>query len=155
MNDFDIYATAGYRVAYKANFTVNVTDGVLDVDFIRVTGNPQINGIAIDPAGTVTSSRMEAPALTTKETTLNKITAFPVPLQNKLYVQQQGAVGNIEAVNVQLVNATGVLLYEGTHRFTGGSMNPVDLSRLAITPGVYFLRLSGATTSGVIRLLKQ
>jgi hypothetical protein len=97
-----------------------------------------------------------AASVTLPEINNNKLTAYPIPLQNKLYIQKQGTGSNgTEDVQVKLVNGNGMLVYEGKHRFTGGYMNPVDLSRLSLAPGVYFLRLSGTSTNQVIRLLKQ
>src|SRR5688572_3624274 len=51
IDNFDIYAAAGYRNAHKATISVTVSDGVLDLDFVKVTGDPQINGIAIVAPG--------------------------------------------------------------------------------------------------------
>jgi hypothetical protein len=157
MDNFDIYATAGYRTAHKAAFTVNVNDGVLDLDLIRGTNNPQINGVAIQPAGTVVNGRSGLVTATERITIDDQIRAYPVPLQHKLYVQKQGSgvANSVEEVEVKLINGTGMLMYQGKHRFTGGTMNPVDLSSLVLPPGIYFLRLAGPATNKVIRLVKQ
>ena len=47
LNNFDIYATGGYRTAVIKQFTVTVTDGVLDIDFISNIENPNIHAIEV------------------------------------------------------------------------------------------------------------
>jgi PKD repeat protein len=43
----DIYAEAGAKTALMKEFTVNVTDGTLNLNFVRITNNPLVNGIEI------------------------------------------------------------------------------------------------------------
>jgi hypothetical protein len=158
IDNFDIYAAAGYRNAHKATISVTVSDGVLDLDFVKVTGDPQINGIAIVAPGTGSTTR---PTQLITELSANgngKIMAYPIPLQNNLYIQRKGTINRAfsnEEVEVRLMNETGLLLYKGKHRFSGANLSPVNLSPLALKPGVYFLQLSGTNTNDVIRLLKQ
>ena len=48
LSNFDVYAEAGARyAAVDRTFTVSVTDGVLNVDFTKVTGDPIICAIGI------------------------------------------------------------------------------------------------------------
>ena len=46
LTNYDIYGSVGMG-ADKKVFQVVVTDGVLNINFIAVTGNPQVNGIEI------------------------------------------------------------------------------------------------------------
>jgi hypothetical protein len=158
MDNFDIYAAAGYRNAYKATLSVTVSDGVLDLDFVNVTGNPQINGIAIvtPGAGSVTRPSQLITELPAQGGT--RVLAYPSPLQNQLYIQKKGAINSAfmrEDVEVRLMNEAGILLYKAKHQFNGGNMKPLNLSPLALKPGVYFLKITGSSTNEVIRLLKQ
>jgi hypothetical protein len=165
LSNFDIYAAAGYRTAYKRSLTVNVSDGILDLDFIRGTGNPQINGIAIlgtSGGGTGLNNRyVTYKALPTENQTILPagITAYPIPLQQKLYIQkkivnaEQGATK--ELVQVSLFNQSGKLIYRARHWFTGSVMDPVDISALKLSPGIYFMKLEGNETKQVIKLIKQ
>jgi hypothetical protein len=45
--DFDIFKEAGSRTPLKKTFTVNVADGVVDIDFKRKIENPKISAIEI------------------------------------------------------------------------------------------------------------
>jgi hypothetical protein len=158
MDNFDIYAAAGYRNAHKATLSVTVSDGILDLDFVNVTGNPQINGIAIVSGGSGSTTRPGQLITELPATGPGKIMAYPVPLQNNLYIQRKGIINSSlsnEEVEVRLMSETGLLLYKAKHRFSGSNLNPVNLSPLALKPGVYFLKLTGTNTNEVIRLLKR
>ncbi|WP_207510980.1 malectin domain-containing carbohydrate-binding protein [Longitalea luteola] len=155
LDNFDIYAAAGYRNAHKETINVTVTDGTLDLDFVAVTGNPQINGIAIVPA---TAARQYVTQTTQPVVEKNRLLAYPVPLQNQLYIQkQENTTGTFstEDVEVQLLNESGTLLYKARHQFTGGNMKPLNLSPLGLKPGLYFLRITGSKTNEVMKLLKR
>jgi uncharacterized repeat protein (TIGR01451 family) len=45
----DILATAGHNRAHDATFTVQVSDGMLNVEFLRERGNPAVNAILVTP----------------------------------------------------------------------------------------------------------
>jgi len=47
LNDLDIYAVAGKDTAFDITFTVTVSDGVLNLDFIPSTGDAQTSAILI------------------------------------------------------------------------------------------------------------
>ncbi|HEY8401073.1 MAG TPA: malectin domain-containing carbohydrate-binding protein [Cytophagaceae bacterium] len=46
-NNFDIYAEAGFNHAITKSYEIEVTDGVLNIDFIHKVQNPRINAIEI------------------------------------------------------------------------------------------------------------
>ena len=50
INNLDIWATAGKNTALTRSFAVDVSDGVLDVDFISVVDSASISAIEITPA---------------------------------------------------------------------------------------------------------
>jgi hypothetical protein len=47
LDDYDIYATGGFANAVVAEFTVEVTDGSLDLELVRGVQNPRVSGIEI------------------------------------------------------------------------------------------------------------
>jgi hypothetical protein len=47
LNDLDIYAVTGKNTALDVTFSVNVSDGVLNLDFIPSTGNAQVSAILV------------------------------------------------------------------------------------------------------------
>ncbi len=54
LDDYDIYATAGGQyTAVTETFTVNVTDGTLDIDFARVSRVAMVSAITVEPSGPV------------------------------------------------------------------------------------------------------
>jgi hypothetical protein len=160
LTNFDIYAAAGYRTAHKRSFTVNVTDGVLDLDFITVTGNPQINGIAVHgPAGANKGVVVEPLVIAQPSAGTTGIVAYPIPLQQQLYIQKKtldnSRSSKGEQVEVSLFSQAGKLVYRGRHLFAGAVMGPVDLSSVTLSPGVYVMKVQGAETNEVIKLIKQ
>ena len=55
VSNLDIYASAGGKnQAYDAAFTVAVSDGLLNLDFITVTDNAKVDAILVDTAGSST-----------------------------------------------------------------------------------------------------
>ena len=51
LNNYDIAATAGYKVANVQTRTVDVTDGTLNINFSNEVNNPKISGIVVIPDG--------------------------------------------------------------------------------------------------------
>ncbi len=47
LSDFDIYDEVGYATAYRKNFDVNVSDGILDIEFIKNIDSPKISAIEV------------------------------------------------------------------------------------------------------------
>jgi hypothetical protein len=79
---FDLIATAGRFTAYDRTFTVEVTDGTLDITFAATTESPKINAIRVigGPAAplTATPTSTAATATTTPARTATA-TATPTP----------------------------------------------------------------------------
>lgn len=49
ISNLDIFALAGYGNPLERRFKINVTNGIVQIDFISVTDNAKVNGIAILP----------------------------------------------------------------------------------------------------------
>ena len=62
LNRYDIYADAGKNATVKT-FTVNVSDGQLNIDFLHVIENPQVNGIEIVSLGSEEENKAPAVAI--------------------------------------------------------------------------------------------
>ena len=56
LSNYDIVADVGHKVGTMKTFNVNVTDGTINIDFTRITGDPIINGVEILGAGGGTGS---------------------------------------------------------------------------------------------------
>ena len=49
LDNFDIFRAAGGKnVAHDKTFTVEVTDGRLDLDFVSLVNNAKVSAIAVD-----------------------------------------------------------------------------------------------------------
>ena len=46
-NALDVYALAGKATALNRTYTVIVSDGVLNIGFVKVTGNPMVSAIEV------------------------------------------------------------------------------------------------------------
>ena len=53
LTNFDIFAEAGYRRALIKQFEIDVNDGTLEIDFMRLVENPKVNAIEILPASSL------------------------------------------------------------------------------------------------------
>ena len=156
LSNFDIYATAGMN-AVKKVFQVTVSDGTLDMDFIRVTGNPQVNGIEVVLKSTgTTASRMadttETPLEATEQEKLleSSLDVYPNPFQDQINI----TFGSEQKeVHVTLVSMSGQLVFKQV--FTDLSLFTLDMSENNLAPGMYIL--SVATERGKIyrKVLKE
>lgn len=54
ISGLDVFAMAGGRNAYQATFDVNVSDSLLNLDFVPNIENPMISGIVIAPVSSIT-----------------------------------------------------------------------------------------------------
>ena len=75
----DIVAAAGRGAAYERSFEVDVTDGRLDVGFVKVVDNPLIAGIEVVFIGPAAGTTTAPPTTTTTvpSTTTNSATTAP------------------------------------------------------------------------------
>lgn len=60
LNNYDIWATAGYQTAIQETLVVNVQDGNLDLDWVAITQNPKV--AAIEVLGPVSAGEAELAA---------------------------------------------------------------------------------------------
>ncbi len=71
LDDYDIYADVGQQNAVAKSFNVNLTDGILNLDFSSVAGNAKISGIGILYTGislSVTPDNHSFPAILVGQT---------------------------------------------------------------------------------------
>jgi|GEM_PF-426534 len=71
LDDYDIFATAGFRTAVIETFTASVSDGNLDIEFINVVDNAKISAIEILPLGSASQNGLPAGTYTVKVTDAN------------------------------------------------------------------------------------
>ena len=57
LREYDVVADVGYQVATVKSFQITTSDNNLDIDFMRVVGNPFVNAIEIVQAGDRTNEK--------------------------------------------------------------------------------------------------
>ena len=90
-NALDVYAQAGKATALNRSYTVTVSDGVLNIGFVKVTGNPMVSAIEVKPAVPPTPTPTFTPTITPGGPTLTPTntptpTATPVPYTMRVNV---------------------------------------------------------------------
>ena len=137
LTNYDIYGSVGMGAAKKV-FQVMVTDGVLNMNFIPVIGNPQVNGIEIISlsGGSVPGARTNAVAgdenpLPATETTMD---AYPNPFHDTINVPFESEQ---PTVSVSLMDLGG----REVHRETQNNVTllTLDLSAVSMPNGIYIL----------------
>jgi len=156
LTNYDIYGSVGMGAAKKV-FQVTVTDGVLNINFIPVVGNPQVNGIEIISmgGGSLPGARTNIVTGDTEPSPASAITidAYPNPFQETLNVAFESEQ---PIVSVSLVDLSGRELYRETKNNV--SLLTLDLSAVSIPNGIYILvvRPAGPQFSQrVMKLMKR
>ncbi|HEY9049264.1 MAG TPA: PKD domain-containing protein [Ohtaekwangia sp.] len=140
LSNIDIYAEVGMN-ALKKQFQVTVTDGTLDLDFVRSVGNPQVNGIEIVAltTQTTTSARVETVDVeqVVKETTITSIQASPNPFTDKLQLTLDAQGENVSVVLQDMSGYT--VLQEMQHDVSSIAL---DFKNTNIPSGVYIITVN-------------
>ncbi|HEY9008843.1 PKD domain-containing protein [Ohtaekwangia sp.] len=139
LSNVDIYAEAGMN-ALKKQFTITVTDGTLDLDFIRSVGNPQVNGIEIIAltAQTTTTARVESAEVQTAAVeTSSSIEASPNPFSDVLNLTL-GA--QRENVSIVLQDMSGYAVLQELQQDV--SAVTIDFKTKSIPTGVYIITVN-------------
>jgi hypothetical protein len=149
--NFDPTQEAGETAtAVIKNIPVTVADGKLNINFSSTVDRPMVCAVEVYRFSTTTASK---PALTSLDNTLDKAKAYPIPLQKTLKIQFPAKYAG--ETNLQIVDMVGRIYEIGKMNLPkGGSNMQVDISKLSLKPGVYFLRiLSFNTRPELIKLI--
>ena len=165
LNNFDIYATAGMN-AVKKTMTVTVTDGTLDIDFVRIVGNPQVNGIEIirnsaGAGGRTTGPNATSPAVGITAADHNEVApevesdptsvdVYPNPFVSEVNVKF-GA--KHEQVAVMFMSMSGEIVYQ--NEFNDVAELTLDTSSIGLPAGVYVMTITTEKGREVRKVLKQ
>jgi hypothetical protein len=164
LSNFDIYATAGMN-AVKRSFTLSVTDGTLDMDFVRITGNPQVNGIEIIRTSG-SASRMAAPEEeiaavpdslsaaelnTTGEEVLDaSVDVYPNPFSSEINV---GFSSEQKEIAVSFVSLSGQTVFSKV--YTGETVFTLDVSGIDLPTGIYVMIITSEKGRVMRKVLKE
>ncbi len=149
LSNFDIYATAGMSALQKT-VVVNVTDGTLDIDFIRITGDPQVNGIEILTASE-SGGRLASDTEVTVPETETKVEVYPNPFQSELNIQFSSEQ---KEVAVSLVSMSGQVVYTGLVA-AESLLATIDLSHINVNPGLYILIIQNGNLKIQRKVIKE
>jgi len=153
-DDVDIYAEAG-MAAMKRETDVTVTDGTLDLEFIRNINNPQVNGIEIvrlSGAGARVAGNIQTEKAASEiELYSNKsVYAYPNPIARTTFIQFRNPQSG--TVVLKVAGNAGNTVKEIQVNADNTTIIPLDLPIETMASGLYLLEVK--TTSGrkVIKL---
>lgn len=155
--NFDVAREVGGATALVKNIPVTVTDGKLNIDFSAVVNRPMVVAVEVYSFRATASAR---PGKSVNETAItfnnniNKARIYPNPVQKRLMVQFPAKyLGN---TNLQLTDVSGRLYNLGTVNLpAGGSTKEIDISKLSLKPGFYYLKVFSLTTSDILKLIVE
>jgi ELWxxDGT repeat protein len=155
LTEYDIFARAGGALrATWEEITVQVTDGILNIDFLKGSANhPKVSAIEVLPtrtAGAAASpaARTAADALATEAW---QVRLHPNPVADRLTVQLPFGVAGVQTTAV--ADVRGNALLQNAHRATGD--NELQIATGSLPKGFYLLRLQTDQGSRVVRFVKQ
>ncbi|WP_079687727.1 PKD domain-containing protein [Ohtaekwangia koreensis] len=165
LSNIDIYAEAGMK-ALKRQFEVTVTDGTLDLDFIRSVGNPQVNGIeiiALTAQSSTTTARIaseeseegevqseEASQDSTEISTIANVQVSPNPFTDRLSLTLDSESRN---VSVQLQDMSGATVLQEVKENVSGVT--IDFTTTQIPNGIYIITVNVDGKISKQRLIKK
>ena len=134
--NFDPTQEVGAATAVIKNFPVTVTDGELNINFTSTVDRPMVCAIEVYSFGTTANK----PVAEYIESNLVEVKAYPNPLQKTLKLEFPATYeGNY---NLQIVDVAGRTFEIGRIRLPkGGSNLETDLSKFALKPGFYYLKI--------------
>lgn len=132
--NLDVAQEVGSATALVKNIPVTVTDGKLNINFSASVNRPMV--VAVE----VYSFRSSAARPITVDNNVKKVNVFPNPVQNMLNIQFPSSYkGNY---NLQIADAAGKVYNIGKGQLQGGGSNmTVNISQLALKPGLYYLKI--------------
>jgi hypothetical protein len=158
VSNIDIYAEAGMN-ALKKQFEVTVTDGTLDLDFVRSVGNPQVNGIEIvalttqttTTARTASEEEFETTEETTEETSaVASVQASPNPFTDRLNLT---LTSTSENVSIVLQDMNGFTVLEDMQQDV--SEINLDFGTTRLPAGIYILTVNADGKVAKQRVIKR
>jgi hypothetical protein len=141
--NLDVAGEVGTATAVIKNFPVTVTDGKLNINFSSSVNRPMVCAVEVYSFSIVTASPAMVSMVEGADYLNNfeKPQVFPNPLRNRFNIRFPTTYkGNM---SLQLSDIRGRMFELGRFNLRlGGSAMEVDISKLALRPGVYFLRMN-------------
>lgn len=146
--NMDYYGEGGGDFPFQKTFVVQVNDGVLNFDLIRVTNNPSIYGIEISTTSENAPVRFAQFASSSAISNNLNVSLSPNPASDVLNVEFKEEID--QQVKISLIDEMGKVALEiPAETYSMGAVR-LDLSNL--TPGMYLLNVT--TEDGKNKVLK-
>ncbi len=146
--NMDYYGEGGGDFPFQKTFVVQVNDGVLDLDLIRVTNNPSLYGIEILSTSENVPVRFAQFASSSAINNNINVSLSPNPASDILNVEFSEEID--QPVKISMIDEMGKVAFEiPAHTYSMGAVQ-LDLSDL--TPGMYLLNVT--TEDGKNKVLK-
>ena len=156
LTNFDIYAEAGAMAAVVKEFELEVTDGVLNLSFIKIVENTKVNAIEIRPV-TTSALHFDGTARISDHTPgtaieRNEMDAYPNPFNQYTTILYSPVESG--AADLDVVAANGTLVEDiFSGNVEAGSLYRFDVDANEMASGVYFARLRTSDRVVFLKLL--
>jgi hypothetical protein len=130
ISDFDPSAVFGHRVTGLLQNNVTVTDGLIEILFIRNLDNPIVNAIEILGTGTTLSN--ESPTFE------NILSIYPNPVKDKLFIRLDQSAMNLSSIKIHSMQ--GKLIKVFSEFNAKNNIIPLDISGLSNS--LYFMTIT-------------
>jgi len=158
IQDLDIIALAGSMAALIRSFDVNVTDGMLNIEFIAGVNRPKISAIEIVPlastaAMTVTNTATEMNTMmeeVSEEQEELEFKAYPNPFSNEInfeFTPEKDVIAKLFMYNA--IGLNEMEIFEG--KAVAGKTLKFKVDTSNLEEGVYFYKIS---INGVVKFRK-
>ncbi|GAL84783.1 hypothetical protein MYP_2011 [Sporocytophaga myxococcoides] len=143
LENFDIYAEAGMR-AMKKTCVVEVDDKILNINFFRQKGNPQVNAIEI--------FQIEDDPVFVKESSFaGEMVAIPNPSSDKIQMRFKGYLNGI--VTVTLYDERNRIIFRKNMALLCGKSIKLNLAELSLASGEYYVQVLTANKKYFARVM--
>ncbi len=144
LENFDIYAEAG-MAAIKKTCVVEVNDKILNINFFRKKGNPQVNAIEIFQIE-------EDPVFRNNERTFSgEMVAIPNPTADKVQMRFKGYLNGI--VTVTLYDERNRIIFRKNMALLCGKSIKLNLAELSLASGEYYVQVLTANRKYFARVM--
>jgi hypothetical protein len=141
INDLDIHAKVGHDARYDETHTIDVTDGVLNIQLIGVKNNAKICAIDVKPSGNnaLRTSVIKKDNFEQKLSDRIKVYPNPISTNASLFIQLADHMSPPSVLEV--TDITGRIVYV---KFISDKSRTIEINTLNLHSGLYNLRLIGS-----------
>jgi hypothetical protein len=154
--NFDVASEVGTATAIIKNIPVTVSDGNLNINFSATVNRPMVSAVEVysftGAAPIASPAKVSITETTGSKNDFEKPRIYPNPLKGRFHIMFPTTYYG--KVNLLLSDVRGRTFEIGHYLLNpGGSNMEVDLSKLALTPGVYFLHIRLDNKTDVVKLI--